>query len=73
VQFLANNTIVAVHPRHTPERLLINPAHYEGASTARVVAPPPLGRIGQRLLELAQEPVVHRSIDLYARLTEVAR
>jgi len=25
------------------------------------------------MLELAREPVVHRSIDLYARLLEVAR
>ena len=73
VQILANNAIVAVHRRHSAERLLIDPAHYEGVATERVVAPPPLGRMGQRLLELAQEPVVHRSIDLYARLLEVAR
>jgi hypothetical protein len=42
-------------------------------SDERVLPPPPLGRMGQRMLELAQEPVVHRSIDLYARLLEVAR
>jgi hypothetical protein len=34
--------------------------------------PPPLGRMGA-VAALAQEPVVHRSIDLYARLAEVAR
>lgn len=62
-----------MHRRHSAERLLIDPTHYEGMATERVVAPPPLGRMGQRLLELAQEPVVHRSIDLYARLLEVAR
>jgi transposase len=73
VQFLAHNTVVAVHPRHTAERLVIDPAHYEGASTPRVVAPPPLGRLGRRLQELAQKPVVHRSMDLYALLAEVAR
>lgn len=73
VQILANNAIVAVHRRHTPERLLLDPTHYEGAATEHVLPPPPLGRMGQRLLELAQEPVVHRSIDLYAKLLEVAR
>lgn len=73
VQILANNAIVAVHRRHTPERLVIDPAHYEGAATERVMPPPPLGRMGRRLLELSQEPVVHRSIDLYAKLLEVAR
>jgi hypothetical protein len=52
---------------------VIDPTHYEGASTERVVAPPPLGRMGRRMLELAQEAVTHRSIDLYARLAEVAR
>jgi transposase len=73
VQILAGNAIVAVHPRHTAHRLVIDPAHYEGASTERVVAPPPLGRMGRRMLELAQEAVTHRSIDLYARLVEAAR
>jgi len=73
VQILADNAIIAVHPRHSAERLLLDPAHYEGTATDRVVPPPPLGRMGRALQELAQEPVLHRSIDLYARLTEVAR
>jgi transposase len=73
VQVLADNAIVAVHPRHTPHRLVIDTRHYEGASTERVTAPPPLGRMGSRMLELAAEPVAHRAIDLYARLAEVAR
>jgi len=73
VQFLAHNAIIAAHPRHTVERLVIDPAHYEGASTSRVVAPPPLGRLGRRMQELAQKPVSHRSVDLYALLAEVAR
>lgn len=73
VQVLARNQIVAVHRRHTAERLLLEPAHYEGASTDRVVAPPPLGRLGRRMQELSQQPVVHRSIDLYAQLAEAAR
>jgi hypothetical protein len=73
VQILADNAIVAVHARHTPHRLVIDPAHYEGASTDRVSAPPPLGRMGKRMLELAAEPVAYRALELYARLAEVAR
>jgi hypothetical protein len=73
VQILAEARIVATHPRHTRERLLIDPAHYEGPGTARVAAPVPLGRLGRRLQELAQAPVAHRAIELYARLAEVAR
>jgi hypothetical protein len=65
--------VVATHPRGTPARLVIDQAHYDGPSTERVMAPPPLGRLGARLQELAQAPVVHRSIDLYAALAEVAR
>lgn len=73
VQILAENAIVAVHPRHTAHRLVIDPKHYEGVSTERVIAPAPLGKMGARMLELAAEPVAHRAIDLYARLAEVAR
>lgn len=73
VQILAGNAILAQHPRHTAERLLLDPTHYDGQSTDRVTPPPPLGRMGRKLMELGQEPVVHRSLDLYARLMEVAR
>ena len=52
---------------------MINPLHYEGCSTERVQAPPPLGRLGRRMLELASAPVAHRSIDYYHALAEVAR
>lgn len=48
VQVLHEAQIIAVHPRHTAERLLIDPQHYEGDSTERVEAPPPLGRLGRR-------------------------
>ena len=37
------------------------------------LAPQPLGRMGRRLQEIAESPVQHRSIELYARLAEVAR
>ncbi|WP_420846868.1 Mu transposase domain-containing protein, partial [Microvirga tunisiensis] len=73
VQILKACEVVATHPRGTPARLLIDQAHYDGPSTERVMAPPPLGRLGARLQDLAQAPVVHRSIDLYAALAEVAR
>lgn len=73
VQVLYEAQIIAIHPRHTPERLVIDPHHYEGASTERVQAPVPLGRLGRRMLELAAEPVARRSIDYYAALAEVAR
>jgi hypothetical protein len=73
VQILADAAIVAQHPRNTERRLLIDPAHYEGAGTAQVRAPTPLGRLGQRLQALADLPVEHRPIDLYAALAEVAR
>lgn len=73
VQILHRARLVACHARQTPARLVIDPAHYEGCSSERVIAPPPLGRLGQRMMALAAEPVVHRSVDLYARLAEVAR
>jgi len=73
VQVLADHAIVAQHPRHTAHRLVIDPAHYDGPSTATVQAPTPLGRLGRRLQEIAALPVEHRPVDLYAALAEVAR
>src|SRR5262245_31268879 len=48
VQILAEHSIIAEHPRRTERRLVIDPAHYEGPSTPTVIAPTPLGRLGQR-------------------------
>ncbi len=53
VQCLKGCQEVARHPRGTAARLVVDDAHYEGSSTERVVAPPPLGRMGRRLQELA--------------------
>jgi transposase len=50
VQILHEAQIIAIHPRHTDERLVIDPRHYEGASTERVQAPVPLGRLGRRMM-----------------------
>ena len=73
VQIVKDCAVVAVHPRGTTARLIIDQAHYDGPSTDRVMAPAPLGRLGARIQELALSPVAHRSIDLYAALAEVAR
>jgi transposase len=73
VQVWHDGRVVAQHPRHTPQRLLLDPAHYEGEGDERVIPPVPLGRMGQRLQEILQAPVEQRPLDLYAALAEVAR
>jgi hypothetical protein len=73
VQIRSDGLIVAQHPRHGRERLVLNPAHYEGPSTEAVHAPMPLGRFGRRLQEIASMPPTQRPLDLYAALAEVAR
>jgi transposase len=73
VQILAQGQVVSDHPRHTKERLVIDPRHYDGESTATVAAPPPLGRMGRRLAEIAALAPQRRPVDLYAALAEVAR
>ena len=73
VQILHEASVVATHPRGTPERVVLDPAHYEGPSTATVTAPVPLGRMGTRLAEIAAMAPQQRPMDLYAALAEVAR
>jgi len=73
VQILAGQAVVAEHRRHTAERLVIDPAHYEGPATERVLPPTPLGKLSRRLQMIAEMPVVQRPTDLYAALAEVAR
>ena len=73
VQMLKDCAVIAEHPRGTDMLILRNEAHYEGEDTERVRAPMPLGRMGRRLQEIAAAKVQHRSLDLYARLAEVAR
>lgn len=73
VQILKDAAVVAVHARHTAQLILRDEAHYEGEDTTSVRAPTPLGRMGRRLAEIAASNVQHRSLDLYARLAEVAR
>jgi hypothetical protein len=73
VQVFADATLVAKHERHTLQRIVLNPDYYDGPSTDRVIAPPPLGRIGRRLQAIADLPPEHRPVDLYAALAEAAR
>ena len=73
VQVWAEGQAVADHPRHGPERIVIDPRHYEGEATAEVIPPLPLGRMGRRLEEIAAMPPEKRPLDLYAALAEVAR
>lgn len=71
VLFYSDNVLIAEHPRHTQRRLLINPAHYEGAPVDTVVPPAPLGRLTREILSLWDMPVERRPIDLYEQLLEV--
>ncbi len=73
VQLFVGDELVRVYPRHPKERILIDPSCYEGPTTERVIAPPPLGRMGRKLAEIYAMPVERRPLDLYAALAEVAR
>ncbi len=65
---------LARHPRGTRERLLLEPTHSDGPSTATVRAPTPLGRRAQ--LQLAGvpglPPTVGRPLAAYVTLVEEA-
>jgi transposase len=65
--------VLISYPRHTQERILIDPACYEGPGTAQVLPPKPLGRMAKKFEEIAAMPVECRPMDLYAALAEVAR
>jgi len=73
VQIWHQGQVVAEHPRHSRQRLLLEPSHYQGPGDARVAPPVPLGRMGQRLQEILELPVEQRPLDLYAALAEVSR
>lgn len=73
VEIWAEGRVVMRYPRGTKQRLLIDPACFEGESTDRVLAPPPLGRMGRKLQEIYEMPIQARPLDLYQALAEVAR
>jgi transposase len=68
--------VLARHPRHTARRLVLDAAHYDGPSTATVLAPPPLGRRGRlQLAALAGLPspaALTRPLTAYVALVEEA-
>lgn len=75
VQILDPQTgrVLISYPRHTQERILIDPACYEGPGAPKVLPPKPLGRMTKKLQESAATPLESRPMDLYAALAEVAR
>jgi transposase len=73
VQVWRDGRIVAEHARFGRERLVLDPAHFEGHATNSVLPPPPLGRMGRRLQAIAEMPPEQRPLDLYEALAEVAR
>jgi transposase len=73
VQVWAEGAVVAEHARATRARIVLDPSHYEGASTERVAAPVPVGRMGRRLAEILAMAPTQRPIDFYAALAGVAR
>jgi transposase len=73
VQILSCGRILREYPRHTEERILIDPTCYEGEPTDQALPPPPLGKMGRKLQEIWAMPVPRRPLDLYAALAEVAR
>lgn len=73
VVILAGGRVVARHERGTERRIVLDPAHFEGPATDRVLAPLPLGRMGRRLEEIAAMVPETRPLDLYAALAEGAR
>ena len=73
VQMWCDHAIIAEHPRHSRERVLIDPSHYEGPSDDRVQAPVPLGKLGRRLAEIQAMPPEQRPIDQYAAYAEACR
>ena len=76
---------IACHARRTRQRLLLDPVHYEGASTDRVERPTPLGRrarlqmaglssaSAETLLGLPNSEGLARPLDDYVRLVEALR
>lgn len=83
VSLRAGGEEIARWPRRTPERLLIDPDHFEGESTDRVLRPTPLGRRARLQLAglsgasrrtwagLPEPAALSRPIDAYAALVEV--
>lgn len=76
VVIAGDGQVLTRHPRHTARRLVLDPTHYDGPSTARVLAPPPVGRRGRlQLAALAGLPTpaaLTRPLTAYVALVEEA-
>jgi transposase len=82
VVVLGGGKEIARHPRRTEARLLLDPAHFEGESTDRVIRPTPLGRRAQLQIQGLSSPSrthlewvpsvaeLSRSLAEYAQLVE---
>jgi transposase len=75
VVIYAGGQEVARHPRHTRHRLVLEPAHYEGPSTATVRAPVPLGararaQLAASYAALPSPSTITRPLAGYLRLVE---
>jgi transposase len=76
---------IARHPRHTASLLVLEPAHFEGESTDRVIRPSPLGHRARLQMAGLSGPSrsalwlipsaehLRRPLDAYAELVEAAR
>jgi len=73
VEIYADGERVATHPRHTDARIVIDERCYVGDPVDGRLPPPPMGKMGRRIQELAETEVARRSIDYYAMLEEVSR
>jgi transposase len=73
VQILSEGRVAAEHPRGTAQRIVLDPAHYDGPGDERVAPPTPEGKMARRLQDIALAPVEKRPVDLYAALAEAAR
>lgn len=73
VVILADGRAIARHARGTARRLVLEPAHYEGPSTATVRAPTPLGRRARlQLAGLPSPAAVARPLTAYLQLVQEA-
>lgn len=82
VVVLGGGKEIARHPRRTEARLLLDPAHFEGESTDRVIRPTPLGRRAELQIRGLSSPSrthlewvpsaaeLSRSLAEYAQLVE---
>ena len=75
VQVLGSNDVIAEHPRGGSAKLYVVDSHYDAVTGLddRVIAPPPLGKMGVAMRAIASVPEQHRSIQNYQALANIAR